>query len=387
MLTDYLAPVSGQLLDQLADLPLIKLYHQTLFHREIEGVPDLKDVKIALIGVHEDRGSTLGKGCDDGADYIRKQLYSLNAGAWPHGLADLGNIFKGEKKTDTYFALQEVAKVLLQKNVALILLGGSQDLTYANYRAYDKLEQMVNLVSIDKDFDLGIHAQEISDNNYLSHIILNQPYNLFNYGNIGYQTFYTNQEEVDLMERMFFETHRLGKIKKNIKEIEPVVRDADIISFDLGCIKYSDNKAHLEPIPNGFDGIDACAIARYSGLSDKVSSFGIFNYWPSHDTHQQTAKLSAQMCWYFIEGYHNRKGDYPFSSKRDYTKFIVLIEDGDYEMIFYRSPKSNRWWIEVPSTKLTEKRNKLFPCTYEDYLLACQQNIPERWWKARQRSL
>jgi arginase family enzyme len=387
MLADFLAPVSGQLIDSFVGAPEFKLSQHTLFHKEIEGLPDLKDIKVALIGIQEDRGSTLGRGCDAGVDKVRKILYNLNSGSWPAGFADLGNIFKGETRRDTYFAIQEVGKILLQKGITLLIIGGSQDLTYANYRGYDKLEQMVNLVSIDKEFDLGAHEEGVTDRNYLSHIILNQPFNLFNFGNIGYQTFYTHQEEIDLMERMYFETYRLGKIKENIKEIEPVVRDADIISFDLGCVKTSDSPGHIDPEPNGFDGIEACTIARYSGLSDKVSSFGIYNYYPQFDQNNQSAKLIAQMLWYFLEGYFHRKGDYPFSSKRDYMKFIVLIEDGAYEMVFFKSPKSNRWWIEVPGNRPDGSANQLFPCTYEDYLSACQQIIPGRWWKARQRSM
>jgi arginase family enzyme len=276
---------------------------------------------------------------------------------------------------------------LLQRGIVLVILGGSQDLTYANYRAYDRLEQMVNLVSIDKEFDLGRHLEDLSDRNFLSHIVLNQPYNLFNYANIGYQTFFVQQDELDLMERMYFENHRLGALKADFKEFEPIVRDADIISFDMTSVKWSENPGVNKGVPNGFDGLEACALSRYSGLSDKVSSFGVYNYNPHLDKFDQSSQLIAQMLWYFVEGFFNRKGDYPFASKKVYTKFTVLIEDGTMEMVFYKSPKSNRWWIEVPGNNISETRNRLIPCSYEDYLQACNQVIPNRWWKARQRGI
>jgi formiminoglutamase len=387
MLSEFLAPVSASFLQRMSNAHELSLFRQTLFHQEIEGLPDWKHFKIAIVGVCDDRGSRFERGAEDAPDAIREQLYRLYTGNWPGQLADLGNIYRGETVNDTYAALREVARHVLQRNIPLIVLGGSQDLTYACYRAYDSLEQMVNLVAIDREFDLGAHAEPLNDHNYLSHIVLNQPYNLFNFANLGYQTFFVNQEEVDLMERMYFETHRLGSIKNDLREIEPVVRDADIVSFDMGSIRGFESPGHPDAMPNGFDGMEACTIARYSGLSDKVSTFGIFNVWPNLDAKGLSSKLAAQMIWYFIEGFFSRKGDFPFSSKKDYAKFIVLIEDGDFEMIFYKSPKSNRWWIEVPGNRVAESRNKLIPCTHKDYIKACNQTIPERWWKARQRGI
>jgi formiminoglutamase len=387
MLTEFLAPVSASFIERMEQSHALSLFHQTLFHKEIEGIPDLKAAKIAIVGVLEARGSKLGSGADTAPDLIRGQFYSLYAGSWFGQLVDLGNIYRGETLADTYAAVKEVARQVLQRNMPIIILGGTQDLTYACYRAYDSLEQMVNLVSVDREFDLGQHAEPINDKNYLSHIVLNQPYNLFNFANLGYQTFFVNQEESDLMERMYFEMYRLGSIKKDIREIEPVVRDADIVSIDMGAVRAAESPGHANPMPNGFDGIEACALARYSGLSDKVSTFGLFNIWPEGDSQQLSVKLAAQMMWYFVDGFFNRKGDYPFSSKKDYAKFIVLIEEGDFEMIFFKSPRSNRWWIEVPGNKVSEERNKLIPCTYDDYLRACDQSIPERWWKARQRGI
>ena len=94
------------------------------------------------------------------------------------------------------------------------------------------------------------------------------------------------------------------------------------------------------------------------------------------------------MLWYFIEGFCFRSNEYPFGTKENYIKYIVPIEDE--ELIFYKSNKTERWWIEIPfltnvNNKL--KRNTLLPCTHEDYLAACEQEIPERWWKAQRRNI
>jgi hypothetical protein len=56
---------------------------------------------------------------------------------------------------------------------------------------------------------------------------------------------------------------------------------------------------------------------------------------------------------------------------------------------FHKSDKTDRWWIEIPfisngNNKL--KRNTLLPCSYDEYLGACNQE-PERWWKAQRKTV
>ena len=107
-------------------------------------------------------------------------------GNWQAIIADLGNIQPGNELSDTYFALKSVVSSLIKKKIIPIIIGGSQDLTYAMYRAYDVLEQMVNLVSIDSKFDLGKENVTDTVSSYLTRIIVEEPNNLFNYCVVGY---------------------------------------------------------------------------------------------------------------------------------------------------------------------------------------------------------
>ena len=389
-LEDFLSPVRDSLLEDYNDLHPQAFVHNIIKHTELDGIPELEDVKIALIGVMEDRGTYNNEGSDQAPDTVRDYLYPLFIGKWPPVIADLGNIYSGESLADTYVAVKEVTYELLKRNIIPVIIGGGQDLTYANYRAYDRLEQTVNLVSIDPKFNLGKQEETINSDNFLSAVILQKPYILFNYSNIGYQTYFVNQDEIDLMERMYFDVHRLGTFRNNLKESEPILRDADIVSFDLSAIRQSDAPGNLNHSPNGFSGEEACALSRYAGISDKVTSFGIYELNPEYDNQGRTAHLVAQMIWYFVEGYHNRKGDYPFGTKDEYDKFTVLINEGEHELIFYRSNLSERWWVEVPikeENNLKSTRHKLVPCSYDDYLKACENDIPLRWWHALNKTL
>lgn len=377
---DFLAPLDNDLIIDIKQLSSQHLSSKVVFHTEAE-FPDISKVNIAIIGVLENRGK---KGDEVDLSNVRRELYSLFPGNWSKIIADLGDIFPGNSLDDTYFALQKVVSKLIKNKVVPIVIGGSQDLTYALYRGFDDLEQMVNLVSIDNKFDLGKQEELISSNSYLSKIIVEEPNNLFNYSNIGYQTYYNSQEEIDLMEKLFFDAYRLGEVCSNISIAEPVFRDADLVSLDMSSVKSSDSGNFDDFQPNGFNGKEICSLSRYAGISDKVVCLGIFN----HNNTNQESVLVAQIIWYFIEGIHYRSNEYPFGSKENYIKYTVPFEDED--IVFYKSNKTERWWIEIPfflnhNNKL--KKNTLLPCSHEDYLAACNQEFPERWWKAQRKSI
>lgn len=379
---DFLKPISEEVLELISGLNSQHLGSKIVFHSK-EQFPNLSKINIALFGVLDNRGDSKSIS-DVDLTSIRKELYSLYPGNWEASIADLGDIEAGNSIEDTYFALKILVSSLIKNKIIPIVIGGTQDLTYSMYRAYDELEQMVNLVSIDNKFDLGKESDSISSNSYLSKIILDEPNNLFNYCNIGYQTFYNSQEEIDLIEKLFFDAYRLGDVCNNIEIAEPVFRDADLVSLDLGSIKSSDSGNFIKFAPNGFDGKEICTLARYAGISDKVTSFGIFN----HNNSEKESILISQIIWYFIEGFHYRTNEYPFGSRDNYLKYIVPLEDE--QLIFYKSDKTDRWWIEIPfisdiNNKL--KRNTLLPCSHEEYILACNNEMPERWWKAQRKNV
>ncbi|SFS59514.1 formimidoylglutamase [Lutibacter maritimus] len=375
---EYLSPIDDALLMH-SKLQTNKPIGQCIEIYTTKGeFPNLENKKIAIIGVEEDRGSIDNYGTGNNLDNIRKEFYALYPGNWPINLVDLGNIKKGNSIEDTYFALKNIISSLLKIKIIPIIIGGSQDLTYANYRAYDDLEQTVNLACVDNKFDLGSIEDDLNSQTFLSKIVMNQPCNLFNYCNIGYQTYFNSQNEIDLLKSLFFESHRLGEVTNSLQIVEPVLRDADIVSIDLSAVKNSEAPANNNATPNGFTGAEICAISRYAGISDKVSSFGIYEYNSKYDNKNQTAQLIAQMIWYFIEGVNYRANDYPFGLKDNYQKFIVPIEN---EVLnFFKSNKSGRWWMEISLNENNKyKRHALIPCTYQDYISATDQEIPDRW--------
>ncbi len=383
---NFLSPVSDLVLAHNELLSTQALGRILKIHSEQNGIPDLDHVDIAILGVLENRNDVNYIGEEFNLNEIRKSLYGLFPGSWNTTIADLGDINKGESVEDTYFALKTAISILVKKNIIPIILGGTQDLTYANYRAYDNLTPMVNIVNVDSKFDLGDSTKPIKNNSFVGKVILDQPYNLFNYATIGYQTYFNPQEEIDLMDSLYFESYRLGQVSHNISIVEPVLRDANIVSIDLTSVKGAEVSSNQKYSPNGLDGKEICAISRYAGISNKVTSFGIYEYKPSKDD-EITSMLVSQMIWYFIEGVNCRVNDDDFSEDRNYQKYITLVDS--QELVFYKSNKTGRWWIEIPflaevNNKL--KRHTLLPCMHQDYLDACNNKLPERWYKAFQKN-
>ena len=384
MNADFLSPIKDSVVAHSVLLSPNTIGRSISVHSQVNGFPNLEGVHIAIIGVEEDRKAEDNYGSGKDLHHIRRHLYQLFPGNWNTQIADLGNIKKGNSISDTHFAVTEVVRELLKKNIITVIIGGGQDVTFSSYRAYDQLEQTVNLVAVDSMFDLGTLEDELSSKSYLSKIIMQEPNNLFNYSNIGYQTYFNSQEEIQLIQNLNFDAYRLGEAK-NLEIVEPVFRDADIVSVDIGSVRQSDAPANNNVSPNGFYGEEICAIARYAGISDKVSSFGVYEYNAKYDQNYQTAHLIAQMIWYFIEGVNYRAKDYPFCTKDNYQKFTVMLEDDD-PINFYKSDKTGRWWMEINLIKNNKyKRHALIPCTYQDYLETTEQVIPERWFKAQRK--
>ncbi len=350
--------------------------------------PEIDGARLAILGIEEARNSVNNFGSKDAPDVVRKYLYSLFSFGDKLHIIDVGNIKAGHSIDDTYHAARSVIAELLENNIVTIIIGGSQDLTYANYLAYEQQGKIINLTTVDSSFDLGNAEENFNSKSHISKIILHQPNYLFNLTNIGYQSYFTDFEAVKLMKKLLFDVYRLGVVRANMEEAEPLVRNADIISFDMGAIRQSDAPGNANASPNGFYGEEACQICRYAGLSDKVSSIGFYEVNPGFDKNETTAHLAAQMIWYFIEGFYNRKGDFPHKDKKDYLKYIVTLDNHIDEIVFYKSKKSGRWWMEVPLlNEDTEKyrRHFMVPCSYKDYETASQKEVPDRWWQVYQK--
>ncbi len=329
-----------------------------------------------------DQEKQVGEHKETTCQRIREEIYKLKKVASKVRIADLGNLRCGKNFSETIFSLQESTALLLKNKVNLIIIGGSHALTIGAYRGIKEFENDINLVSIDSRIDLSFDERPIEES-FLDTIIEKEASSLYNIACIGYQSYFVDQRQLGKLSEMYFEEYRLGKVRENIGDIEPILRDADIVSFDMSSIRMSDSPGCRHSSPNGFYGEEACQLSRYAGLSDRLRIFGIFEADSGlENKNRQTTKLSAQIIWYYLEGYINRKHDYPQASLEEYTKYIVEIDEIGFPIVFYKSNKSKRWWIEIenPHSGSDDRLKVVVSCHENDYIKACNNEIPEKWW-------
>jgi len=381
MSLESLLPVSESAMNHLDLAPDQVIGKSIILHTESSGFPSLEDVKIGIIGVTENRNAFFPT-LDYDLDSFRNSFYNLFPGNWKFKLADLGNLPNGNSVKDTYYAISEICKELNQQNIVTIIIGGSHDIIYPIYKSYSTYNRLINIVSIDNQFDFSQEEELISGRSYMSQIIMEEPNYLHNFTNLGYQSFFISQEELDLMEKLYFEHIRLGKVLDDVSQTEPHFRDADIVGIDMKSLSWTATGTNTFGQANGIDSRSICSLARYSGISDRVSSFGVFELPSSPVFHQ----LLSQIIWYFIEGYSLRFGEYPVNINDGFKKYIVTLSGR--ELVFYNSEISKRWWVELTNENFMDnklKRTTLLPCTKQDYDIACADELPDRWWKASRR--
>ena len=381
MSLEVLLPVANEAIAGLALSPKQVLGKNIAIHTEGSGLPELRGLQLAIIGLSEQRNSFFANAQYD-VNRFRKSFYELYPGNWNLKIADLGDLPNGDKVEDTYFAVKEIGYHLKQMNIIPIFIGGSHDLIFPVYQVFQEFKQLVNIVSVDRSFDFSQEDKLISDRSYMSKIIMEKPNVLHNYTNLGYQSYYCAIEEKDLMDKLYFDGIRLGQLLDDISLAEPVFRDADVVGFDMKCLSWQALADPLKGQPNGIDSRSICALSRYAGISDRVSFFGLHELIATPMMDQ----LLAQIVWYFIEGVQFRFDEHPVNTKEDFLKYSVTLSD--QTLVFYKSEKSDRWWMELTNDSHLNNKTKtvaLLACTKKDYESATKDILPERWYNAIRR--
>jgi len=339
-----------------------------------EAFPDVYAADLVLVGCEETRGLGRDKRDSGGPDAIREQFYQLYY--WHHDikLADVGNIRAGATLTDTYAALKTVLREITAIGKTAVVLGGSHDLTLAQYYTYADKKHIVEATGVDALIDLDIHSQHRSDN-FLMEMLTHEPNYIHHYNHIGFQSYFVHPHMLETMDKLRFDCFRVGSVKDNIEEMEPVIRNSHLFTFDISAIANAFAPAN-QLSPNGFNGEEACILMRYAGLSHNVNTVGIYGYMPGKDKERLTARQISHMLWYLIDGKSKGRREAALSDRDLFVEYHTAF--ASVETTFLQSKKTQRWWMQLPDSKY-------IACSYQDYLLASSNEIPERWLRAQER--
>lgn len=336
---------------------------------------DWEDADIVIVGCGEVRGATPGASYSNSPNVIRKYLYSMYHWHNAIKIADAGNIRQGATVDDTRAALLAVLQEIREAGKIALVLGGSHDLTLQQYHVYKKAGQMAVASVADMLIDLD-ETEAITDRSFLMDMLTGTPNFISHYNHMAFQSYYAHPRMLETLDKLRFDFFRLGRVREHIEDMEPVLRTSNIFSFDLSAVRYSDAPANISGSPNGLSGEEACQLTRYAGMSDPLNSIGIYGYNHEHDTHHMTARLISQMVWYFVDGYLVRKSEAQLTERDEFNVFNVAFTDND--TVFLKSKRTNRWWMKLPDQSFV-------PCSYNDYLVASNDEIPERWLREQER--
>jgi formiminoglutamase len=351
----------------------IAAYHTTF--------PDWKNADIAIIGLSETTGTVNADSQGQASNKVRKQLYKLSMSSSLHyKIVDLGNLRCGVNLEESYLRMKEIGEQLLANNTFPIFIGGGHDMDFGQFLSYESSGKMLSLLNVDAKVDMETNPALHANTSHIHRILTHEPNYIFHYCQLAYHSFLCDPDSISILEKLHFETYRIGTIHHRIEEIEPAIRDADLLSFDITAIKSSDAFANLSRQPFGLTAEEACQICWYAGLSSKLTSAGFYEYNPAEDPHDQTAAVIATMIWYVIDGFYHRKYTTNFHNE-EFVKYTVAMNSDPHQIIFYKHGRTDKWWIEVPHPTQSEKftRNAIVPCSYNDYLTAGKGEVPNRW--------
>lgn len=347
-----------------------------LLHKNQEKLKAEK-AELIIIGVGEDRNS-VSPGAASAPDEIRKHLYDLNRISPRFKALDLGNLKIGHTANDSYFALRDICELVLESHQTLVVLGGSQDLTFGLTKAFEG--RQFNLVTVDPKLDFRKGIKTLNSENYLN-LIFEKQKNLYSCTSLAYQNYFVDQTEVDQFNNNHWDLKRLGQIRYDLTSVEPILRDADVFSFDINAIRFNDAPGQSMGSPNGLYSEEACQIARYAGTSDALQIAGFFNLIPQKDLSSISSSLMAQIVWHFMDGFNNRKPEDPSEDSEDFNQFMVDMSDINMTLVFFQSRVSGRWWMEISDFENRKGGMYITPCDEDDYKKASHGDIPDRWWK------
>ncbi len=337
--------------------------------------PDLERVDIVLVGCNEERGNTGRKKTEHAPDAIRAQFYQLFYWHFDVKIADVGNIKQGATLADTYAALKTVIRELTEEGKTVIILGGSHDLTLSQYGSYKDNMQVIEAVCVDARVDLSIEMPQPSEK-FLMEILTGEPNYIRHYNHIGFQSYFVHPRILETMDKLRFDCFRVGNVKDNIEEMEPVIRNCHLFSFDISAIANAFAPSNSIS-PNGFDGEQACTLMRYAGLSPTVNTIGIYGYNPEKDRGNLTARQISHMLWYVLDGRSKGKQEADITDSNSFNEYHTVFSE--VQSIFLQSKRTGRWWMQLPD-------QQFIACSYKDYLQAGSNEIPERWLRAQERT-
>ncbi|MCL2327511.1 MAG: arginase family protein [Bacteroidetes bacterium] len=341
---------------------------------------DFSDYDVFIVGYQEDRNSE-NQGAGKAADCVREQLYSLFATEKPLKICDLGNCRLGKTVKDSYIIVQELCKQLEKYNKPLIIIGGTQEITLTLAQERLNEDEFPTITCIDAQIDMQLESEDFYNTNYIAQLA--ETYDNVKINYIALQEYLSHKTAYDFLRTNNFPHIRLGNVFHNAKHTEPMLREAQLISFDTTALRYSEFDANRDQLPAGLYVEDACQMAWYAGFSYEMNTFLLSEFNPVHiNSVKPSATVCALLLWYVLDGISQRN-TIQYDNEEFYTIYYVKNDLFEHDVRFFEHTITKQMWVELFLPLYNEKR--MVPCNYSDYQSFSNENIPDSWLMELQR--
>jgi formiminoglutamase len=248
-----------------------------------------------------------------GPSALRQKLYKFTTGAPLLPVYDLGDLLPLATIEETHRAGALIAKRIFETGHLPIVIGGGHDLGFPHALGLIEARprQRWSVFNLDAHLDLRPTTHGITSG---SPWFLLRENPLFQKSKsriveFGLQPHCNAHVLVEYAKRHKIEMHWLEGIRESgcLSLLQKLIKKHSasslvVVSFDIDSVQWSDAPGCSAPQTLGFTAAEAVALARLSGKSAKVKSFGLFELSPALDREGQTATLAAHCIKAFLEG-------------------------------------------------------------------------------------
>ena len=275
-----------------------------------EIVPQTKyeDSSIVIIGCPQDEGVKRSGGREGAAlapEAIRKEFYRLTPFGIHHRICDLGDI-GGASLEETHDNLTAIVKKVFEDKKKIIVLGGGNDISYANGRAMSEVFGAGNWLGVNTgpSFEVCLNEQRNCATTYrqLLDEKLIRPDYLYQ---IGYQPHLVSPVYYRYLQNMGVNMVSLEQLRSRetadleLRELmrQKFIRHSESLTaffaFDIHAVRSSDAPGASAPNPIGLRSGEFLNLVQFAAklVNTKIVEFTEVN--PNFDVDGRTTKLIA----------------------------------------------------------------------------------------------
>ncbi len=279
--------------------------------------------KAVLLGFPYDEGTVRNKGragSAAGPDEIRRALYRLTptkSSALTDAdvrLFDAGNLKRHMKLEEAHSKLEAIVNYFLRYGYTPIVLGGSNDMSYPDFKACDAVRERCGAINVDSHLDMREPLNGINSGTPYRMLLDEKILKGTDFIEYGIQEFANSREHLSYARAAKVQVVTLGQIRSRgnseafMEAYRSVSRDTGnvYVSFDIDSVRGSDAPGVSASIPTGLTAEEILECAYLAGSEMKTAMTDVCEFNPKYDVDGHTAKLAAMIVANFLAGMSNR---------------------------------------------------------------------------------